>query len=264
VVVFCTNRLHHELLEHNPHIDVLTTTESFRPVELLHRLVWAIRGPRQQAQQRFKLPAYARHFPMLLTNKHATEIIADMLNVTLADRKLEVFLTKEEEASAKTFLNSYETPVAIHVTSNCCDSQNWSSLKWESLVQRNPRLTFLQLGSSEEVRISGTVDLRGRTTLRESIALLKHVRSFVGVVSSMAHATNAVGTPAVVLFGPSAPEVWAHPNIEVITKNLRCAPCVDFLVGSKCPYGAPCLSDITVQDVEGALFRQMDKRTRVT
>jgi hypothetical protein len=80
------------------------------------------------------------------------------------------------------------------------------------------------------------VDLRGETSVRESVALLRHALAFVGVVSFLAHATNATGTPAVVLFGPSAPNVWAHPNQMVINKSLRCAPCIDTLAGHPCPY----------------------------
>jgi ADP-heptose:LPS heptosyltransferase len=86
------------------------------------------------------------------------------------------------------------------------------SYRWEALVASHPELTFVQLGSREESPIRGTVDMRGETSVRESVALLRHALAFVGVASFLAHATNATGTPAVVLFGPSAPNVWAHPK----------------------------------------------------
>jgi ADP-heptose:LPS heptosyltransferase len=69
----------------------------------------------------------------------------------------------------------------------------------------------------------------------------------------MAHATNAFGTPAVVLFGPSAPVVWSHANVVAISRHLRCAPCIDLLGGIPCPYQAPCMSRITVDEVARAL-----------
>jgi ADP-heptose:LPS heptosyltransferase len=87
--------------------------------------------------------------------------------------------------------------------------------------------------------------------------LLRHVLAFVGVVSFLAHATNATGTPAVVLFGPSAPNVWAHRNQLVINKSVRCALCIDTLAGHPCPYGAPCLGDISVAEVGEALRAQL-------
>jgi ADP-heptose:LPS heptosyltransferase len=117
------------------------------------------------------------------------------------------------------------------------------------------------MGGRKEVRIDGTVDLRGATSLRLSVGLLKYVKSFIGVVSFLAHATNAVDTPGVVLFGPSAPEVWGHPNNINISRHLRCAPCIDTLIGEPCPYGAPCLSEITVEQVSAALAQQVHAAT---
>jgi hypothetical protein len=43
----------------------------------------------------------------------------------------------------------------------------------------------------------------------------------------------------------------------VISKGLRCAPCIDTLGGNPCPYGAPCLGDITVAEVGEALRAQI-------
>ena len=206
---------------------------------------------------RFLVPKYFAHHPSFVKNRHATEMIAELLNVRLVSRKLQVFLTEAEEDEAREHLRDYENPVAIHITSNCCESQNWPVHKWESLVRRNPQYTFIQLGLSNEVPIEGAIDLRGRLPIRKSIAILKYVKSFVGVVSCMAHATSAVNTHGVVLFGPSTPLVWAHENNLTITRNLRCAPCVEYMCEAKCPYGAPCLNEISVAEVEEALYYQL-------
>ena len=44
---------------------------------------------------------------------------------------------------------------------------------------------------------------------------------------------------------------------KVINKSLRCAPCIDTLAGNPCPYGAPCLGDISVAEVSQALRAQL-------
>lgn len=88
-------------------------------------------------------------------------------------------------------------------------------------------------------------------------ALLKGASGFVGVTSSFSHATNAFGTPGVVLFGPSAPEVWGHANNVNLSRNLPCAPCIDVLHNAPCPYGAECMQTITVAQVQEALRRQL-------
>jgi hypothetical protein len=48
-----------------------------------------------------------------------------------------------------------------------------------------------------------------------------------------------------------------RPNQMVINKSLRCAPCIDTLAGHPCPYGAPCLCDISVAEVGEALRAQL-------
>jgi ADP-heptose:LPS heptosyltransferase len=201
------------------------------------------------------MPMYSQCIPML-SRVHVTEIIGQMLNVPVDDRRLVIALTPEEDARARSILAPYRNPVIIHITSKCSANQNWPMWRWEAFVKENAGYTFVQVGLADEQAVPGAIDLRGNTTLRESVALLKHAKSFVGVVSFLSHATSATGTRGVVLFGPSAPEVWGHSNNRNLTRHLRCAPCVDTLKGAPCPYGAPCLSDITVEEVSEALRQQ--------
>jgi ADP-heptose:LPS heptosyltransferase len=120
-----------------------------------------------------------------------------------------------------------------------------------------PDYTFIQLGLAKEPAVEGAVDFRGKTSFREAMALIEAALSFVGVVSSFAHATSAVNKPGVVLFGPSSPEVWGHSNNINIYKRKRCAPCVDQLQSSACPYNKVCMRDITVDEVHSALLTVM-------
>jgi ADP-heptose:LPS heptosyltransferase len=252
--VICIDQHHFDVLRYNPHIDRLDLVPAPLvfpgPISLGHMSA-TFEG------EQYKRLDYGRLFPMVI-GRPATRTIAAILGLELADPTLEIFLTEDEEAQARETMAPFNTPVVIHVTSRCSVNQNWSLSMWEQLVRRNPQYTFVQLGLSDEQKIPGSVDLRSRTAIRQSIALIKYAKGFVGVVSSMAHATNAVGAPAVVLFGPSSPEVWSHSNIRPVTKRMRCSPCIDLLGGHACPYGAPCLSEIAVEDVELAVREQID------
>jgi ADP-heptose:LPS heptosyltransferase len=169
-----------------------------------------------------------------------------------------IFLTSEEEEVGKRLVSQYSMPVAIHVTSTCSSDKNWPISHWTELVRRNPQYTFLQLGLPNEELIPGVVDLRAEIPpLRAQFAVLKYVRAFVGVDSSFSNATNAFGTPGVVLYGPSTPLVWGHSNNHNLYLGLPCAPCLDILQGAPCPYGAPCMSGISVLEVERALEQQL-------
>src|SRR5258708_4250087 len=120
----------------------------------------------------------------------------------------------------KVVMGEYKNPIIIHITYVASKNQMWTVEKWNELVRQMPDYTFIQLGLSREERVEGAIDLRGKTTIPTSIALVKHAISFVGVVSFFAHLTNAFDKPGVVLYGPSSIVVWGHPKKFNISKGL--------------------------------------------
>ena len=75
---------------------------------------------------------------------------------------------------------------------------------------------------------TGLVDLTGRTTLSEAVALLKSSAVFVGNDSGLMHLSAALGTPTVGIFGSSNPN-WTAPvgeRVRAITPDgFSCRPC---------------------------------------
>ena len=71
------------------------------------------------------------------------------------------------------------------------------------------------------------VDLCGALGLKELAALVGRARLFVGVDSAPLHMASAMGTPAVVLFGPSGEVEWGpwHIRSRVLTSSHSCRPC---------------------------------------
>jgi ADP-heptose:LPS heptosyltransferase len=247
--VYSIARSHYVVFLHSPYVDKL-------------RMYNRLTKTRIRLLQKYKpvktfTPNYSAYMPSLVYSKNATEIIAEMFGVTLEHKRVMIFLTREEEEVGKCHVSPYSTPIAIHVTSKCSRNQHWPISHWTELVRRNPQYTFLQLGLSKEELIPGVVDLRGKLSLREQFAVLKYAKAFVGVVSAFAHATNAFDTPGVVFYGPSAPAVWGHSNNCNLDLRLPCAPCIEILWGAPCPYGAPCMSGISVSAVERALEQQL-------
>ena len=248
VTVYCLRREHMEVLKNNPNIDALKWGSAFRRALYHLRLL------------RVSPINYADLRPSLYYQKRASEIIAEMLGVTLSDNKPEVYLTAEEEEEARTRLAGLERPVAIHGKAGFTENKDWSTEMWEQLAAENKQYNFFQLGSATEPLIKGTVDMRG-LTLRESFALIKYADGFVGIDSCLAHAASAVDTPAVVMFGPTTPVLWGHSSNVNIYKGLRCSPCGDMLGNVPCPYGRPCMKGITVKEVGEALDRQLSQRS---
>lgn len=101
------------------------------------------------------------------------------------------------------------------------------------------------------------VNLAGRLDLKALGALIAQARLFVGVDSAPMHLAAAVGTPTVVLFGPSGPYNWRPwgDGHVVLTKDLDCQPCGrDGCDGSKL---SRCLATITPAEVLAAVDRQL-------
>jgi ADP-heptose:LPS heptosyltransferase len=117
------------------------------------------------------------------------------------------------------------------------------------------------VGQDHEPYVTGALDWRGKTTLYEAFCLIKYASSFVGIDSCHAHATNAFDIPGVVLFGDSDPTHFGHSNNINLFKNLPCL-CYYELFGRPCPYNNECMHLITVDDVEQALVKQMQKSHR--
>jgi hypothetical protein len=190
-------------------------------------------------------------FPSL-RGRSAVMLYGDALGVTISDPALDMPLTHDEEQAAAADMRQYVNPVVLQIRAKTSDNKHWPVERWEALVARNPHVTFLHVGLADEPRLERSIDLRGHP-IRQTFALIKHAKCLVGIDSVMAHAAVAVGTPAIVLFGPTGPEVWGHASTVALTRRLRCAPCLDTLLDGACPYNVACLTGIHVDEVEAAL-----------
>jgi ADP-heptose:LPS heptosyltransferase len=252
IIVYCLSKNHAYILKNNPDIDHV-------------RSISAIRNPLSYLLYRFKLAHfyrgnYGHTHPSLFYKKSATEIVAEIFEVELKSRRIRIFFTEKERLEARERMAGYTNPIILHISSRTSGNQEWPLSNWGDVVKSMPGYTFIQLGVISEAKVEGVVDLRGKTSIRQAMALIEHCISFVGVNSSLSHVTNVFGIPGVVLFGPSNPEIWGHDNNINIYKEWRCAPCIDLLLSSKCPYARPCMAAITVEDVKNALAYQVNQK----
>jgi heptosyltransferase-3 len=96
-------------------------------------------------------------------------------------------------------------------------------------------------------------DFSGALTLREMAALSARARLFFGVDSAPMHIAAAMGTPVVVLFGPSGEHEWGPWRVphRVVTSGHPCRPCGnDGCGGGKV---SECLTTLEVDRVHSAV-----------
>ncbi|MFC0516382.1 glycosyltransferase family 9 protein [Mucilaginibacter angelicae] len=255
IAVIFANKDFEEVLKYNPYIHKFLIINRFNGwyYGFLERM--KIISP--------KNIAYGLVRPSFTYEIAASKIVAEMIGIELEHSNVQLFTTDEEDTFAKSQLSKYVNPVIINITSVSSANQMWPIEYWRELVSTTPGHTFIQLGVKNETLVEGAIDLRGQTSIRESIALVKHAYFFIGVVSFLSHVTNAFGTPGIVFFGPSAPAVWGHANNINISKNLTCSPCIDFLGKGACPYDKLCMRSITVDEVRDFLLAKSMKRGEI-
>jgi heptosyltransferase-3 len=104
------------------------------------------------------------------------------------------------------------------------------------------------------------VDLSGQLTLREMGALSARARLFFGVDSAPMHIAAAMGSPVVVLFGPSGEKTWGPWLVphRIVTSSHPCRPCGnDGCGGGKV---SECLTELPVEVVRSAVNELLSQR----
>jgi heptosyltransferase-2 len=141
-------------------------------------------------------------------------------------------------------------------------------------IQRQTKCHWLILGGPSDIGIAQEIDigmqkallktggaampinLAGKTTLRELCVLLKLCRVVLTNDSGPMHVAAAVGTPVVVPFGSTSPELTG-PGLpgdvrhQLLAANAPCSPC--FL--RACPIDFRCMTGISVDRVVEAVLR---------
>jgi len=62
------------------------------------------------------------------------------------------------------------------------------------------QFTVIQLGSAEDIPLEHVLDLRGKTTIRETAAILANARLFLGMEGGLMHLARAVDTRSVIIY----------------------------------------------------------------
>ncbi|MBI3978956.1 MAG: glycosyltransferase family 9 protein, partial [Chloroflexi bacterium] len=99
------------------------------------------------------------------------------------------------------------------------------------------------------------LNLAGRTTIPELVALLARCRLVVSGDSAPLHLAGALGVPAVAIHGPSDPALSGpfRASAIVVRRPLGCSPCYDLSAPADCPYDNPiCMTDLPVDEVLAA------------
>ncbi len=139
-------------------------------------------------------------------------------------------------------------------------------------IQQRTNCAWLILGGQGDVALARQIvstlhpssfilhNFAGRTSLRELMALLKSCRVLLTNDSGPMHVAAALGTPVVVPFGSTSPELTGpglpgDPRHRLLKSDAPCAPC--FL--RECPIDFRCMTGIGVERVVEAVVETLKR-----
>jgi ADP-heptose:LPS heptosyltransferase len=178
--------------------------------------------------------------------------VADHHGIAVQDVGPQLFTSEADELWAETFIRPFGQASLILITpfSRLSEKNLPQPLAQEIIDRLRPHFLILELAAGEAV-FNGTVPVSPLEGLRKSASLFKHLDCIITVDSFPAHLAAAVGSRAVVLFGPSNPETFGHPT----NLNLRpstCPPCADTSRRAACKKSV-CMEEISPERVVDAV-----------
>lgn len=137
--------------------------------------------------------------------------------------------------------------------------KKWPDSKWETLVAALTGQGYFVVQLGKGRKIKGAYSLSGQTTPKEAVKLLTLFDLLITGDGFLMHGAKCMGTPSVVLWGGSSPEIFGYQEHYNIRGARGCgclSPQCYVLDGgdgfhSECPQPreARCMDSITVEEV---------------
>lgn len=135
-------------------------------------------------------------------------------------------------------------------------NKDWLPERYQAVADTlSDRFGLVQIGMANDPPLRGALDLRGKTTLRESAAILASSLLFIGQVGFLMHLNRAVDRRSVIVYGGrETPQVSGYPANENLVGAVPCSPCWQ---RNRCDYGHECMTIIETDAVLAAVHRQL-------
>ena len=194
----------------------------------------------------------------------------------------QLFVTPDEIASAakKFGLDRISNPIiGLNPGAEYGPAKRWPTAKFVTAareIRRRTNCVWLLVGGKNDVRFTNKIqkvldgepavlNLAGKTTLRELMALLKHCRVFLTNDTGPMHVAAALGVPVVAIFGSTSPELTGPLSSDglqhqIITASAPCSPC--FL--RKCPIDFRCMRGIRAERAAEAVIESFNRSPHLT
>jgi lipopolysaccharide heptosyltransferase I len=140
---------------------------------------------------------------------------------------------QHDRAAVRTMLGGIEKYAVLMPGTNW-ETKRWPARRFAALVaplQEKLGLESVVIGAADAAplaqQIPSALNLVGKTTLRQLVALLRNAQLVIANDSGPMHIAAALGRPLIALHGSTDPQLtgpWHRPD-SVLRLDLPCAPC---------------------------------------
>ncbi|HIG90400.1 MAG TPA: putative lipopolysaccharide heptosyltransferase III [Flavobacteriaceae bacterium] len=225
------------------------------------------------------------HFLPSRKGKHIVEVGLDAartLNIPIKDKKLEIFWSKDDENTINSlsldneFIHvhplsrAYYKEVSNKIIASIVD---YCELELGFKVVLTSAPIDRELGEIDNILDlcqSSPINLSGKLTLKQTAALNKRAKLFIGVDTAVMHISAANNTPVLAFFGPTSPDNWGPWDNDiqkslycrdggtqktgkhtVYSKKIQCMPCNN--LGCNDSHISQCLISLDIDDVKTSI-----------
>jgi len=169
-----------------------------------------------------------------------------------------VYLTPAELAAGKLAENQVAMQATTLADTVPMQNREWYPQRFQEVCgQLRSDVRVVQFGNANDVRLEGSIDLRGKTTLRQTAALLANSLVFIGLAGFAMHLARAVDCRSVILYGGrEKPVISGYVANKNLYTQVRCAPC---WLRNACEYNRKCMDMISVDQVIAATADQISR-----
>lgn len=219
--------------------------------------------------------------PTPLNAEHRSTLYFNLLRrgagVDLEYVKPKLLLNDDDNRKALEILDGFgfpdNEPYAVIAFRAVAESRRWGTDNYTRLTRaltKDLKLRVILIGGADDRKegdriaeaiktddiIDEVINLAGKTTLRETAALLSRARVFIGNDSGPAHLAAAVGVPLVVLSGADDPRETSPISNQkklIYPNHLDCISCVKNKCSLKGEHFMRCMKEISVEMVLAAV-----------
>lgn len=170
-----------------------------------------------------------------------------------------VFLNSEELAAGRIAKNQVVIQSSALAAAHSMRNKEWFADRFQAVCNHwRSQHSVIQIGAIQDPPLEGALDLRGKTSMRESAAILAQASVFIGLEGFLMHLARAVDCRAVIIYGGRL-RPWQIGYIanRNLTGEPPCSPC---WLRNRCDFDHICMRMIEPEAVIEAANAQLAKR----